>query len=129
MAPARCLLAIKWHDQSGPITLFSVPSRLVRSSSGGRSRRSSGSLSGQNLTDAPQQVGCFAVAACRGLFDSIGRWQTVLSEPFVRQSPLCRACYSELLSAGLSQARQLLIQIDKSMVHAATPIGALLRSN
>src|SRR5262249_32783116 len=31
--------------------------------------------------------------------------------------------------AGLSQARQLLTQIDKPMVHAATPWGALPRCN
>jgi len=58
VAPARCAVAIKWHDPIGPIMLFSVPYCLVRLSrnSSNRSRRSSGSLSGHFRTHAPQSA-------------------------------------------------------------------------
>ena len=49
VAPARWAVAIKWHDPIGPIMLFSVhtASSAYSRNSSNRSRRSSGSLSGQ----------------------------------------------------------------------------------
>jgi len=62
VAPARCAVAIKWHDPIGPIMLFSLPYCLVRLSrnSSNRSRRSSGSLSGQKRKH-PRLVDCVVI--------------------------------------------------------------------
>ena len=65
VAPARCAVAIKWHDPIGPIMLFSLPYCLVRLSrnSSNRSRRSSGSLSGHFRTHAPQQQNAHSITS------------------------------------------------------------------